>query len=115
VEVKIEESWKRVFILILTVVLSSSLILFLWKSTVLLLVMLLVVSYIKHIFCPIKRELLWFVVVSFGSLLVEVVLVNFGEAWTYAVGHIFGIPIWMPVFWGIVGTTLVDLHERLFS
>ena len=62
---------------------------------------------------PIKKELLWFVLISVGGAVVEVMLVNFGQAWSYTTSQFFGIPIWMPLFWGVVGTTIIVMYDGL--
>ncbi len=73
------------------------------------------IAYIKHLICPIKSEFLWFILVSMGGLMIEIILVNFGGVWSYIVGQIFRIPIWMSVFWGLVGTTTITLYKNLFD
>lgn len=104
----------RRFVSAISVFLISVLcILFLWKQTILLSVLLLLIAYIKHKICPIKRELLWFVLVFLGGAIVEILLVNFGNAWSYSTPQLFNIPIWMPVFWGVIGTTIIVIYDEL--
>jgi len=85
----------------------------LWKQPVLLSVLLLLIAYGKHKLYPIKSELLWFVLICIGGGLVEILLVNFGHAWSYTQPQLYDIPIWMPIFWGLVGTTVIVMHEGL--
>ena len=92
-------------------VFSALSLLFLWKYAFLLSVVLLLTAYIKHRIYPIKKELLWFILLSVGGGLVEILLVQGANAWTYATPHVMGIPVWMPFFWGLVGTTIIVVYE----
>jgi hypothetical protein len=70
-------------------------------------------AYLKHLFCPIKKELLWFVSISLGFFIAEIILVNIGGAWTYTQPNIYGVPAWIPFFWGLIGTSMVSVYEGL--
>lgn len=76
-------------------------------------ILLIVLAYIKHIMYPIKKELLWFVLVGFSGAVVEILLVNFGASWTYSNTYLFGIPLWLPLFWGVISTTIIVLYDSL--
>jgi len=76
---------------------------------------LVLIAYMKHRVIPTKRELLWFGLISVGGLVVEIILVNVANEWRYASPHIFGVPVWMPLFWGVIGTTIVPLYEGLIE
>jgi hypothetical protein len=93
--------------------LSFLFMLLLWEQAVLLSLLLILTAYVKHKIYPIKRELLWFLIISIGSALIEIILVNFGHTWVYSAPHFFGIPIQMPLSWGIVGTTVIVMYEEL--
>jgi len=86
---------------------------FLWKQTWLLSVLLVVVAYLKHRLYRIKAELLWFSLICIGGAIVEILLVNIGGAWSYSSSQLFNIPIWMPLFWGVVGTTIIVMYDGL--
>lgn len=75
--------------------------------------LLVITAYVKHRLYPIKSELLWFALICFGGAIVEILLVNMGEAWSYSSSQLFNIPVWMPLFWGVVGTTIVVVYEGL--
>src|SRR5262245_36135114 len=100
------------FLLLLT---TCGLIFFLWKQPVLLSILLLLSAYIKYRLYPIKHELLWFSIICIGGAFIEGLLVNISGAWTYASPQLFNIPIWMPIFWGTVGTIIIVLHEGLIE
>ncbi len=72
---------------------------------------LILLAIIKHKIYPIKKELLWYLLVGFGGAFAEIILVNSGSTWQYLTEHFFGIPIWIPFFWGVLGTTIIVLHE----
>jgi hypothetical protein len=86
---------------------------FLWEQPVLLSALLLVTAYVKHRLSPITSELLWFSLICIGGTIVEILLVNMGGAWSYSSSQLFNIPIWMPLFWGVVGTTIVVMYDGL--
>ena len=87
--------------------------LLIWNRVVMLSIFLVILAYIKHKMYPIKKELLWFMFISLGGALMEIILVNFGHGWSYAHPDFLGIPFWIPIFWGLVGTTVVVMYEGL--
>jgi sterol desaturase/sphingolipid hydroxylase (fatty acid hydroxylase superfamily) len=95
------------------ILLSAISILFLSSQAVLLSILLIFIAFVKHTIYPIKRELLWFVMICFGGTCIEIVLVNIGHAWSYSTPQLLGIPVWMPLFWGVVGTTIVVLYDAV--
>jgi hypothetical protein len=95
------------------ILLAATAIFVFWEEPVLLSGLLLLIAYGKHKMFPIKSELLWFSLICVGGALTEILLVNFGGAWSYASSQLFDIPIWMPLFWGVVGTTVVVAYDGL--
>ena len=73
--------------------------------------MLMVLALINHYLSPIKKELAWYVLVLAGGAVVELALVNYAGAWSYSTKHFMGIPIWMPLFWGNIGITIIAIYE----
>ena len=84
---------------------------FLHQSPFILSAVLLFIGFGKHVLYPIKKELIWYLFVSLGGGLVEILLVNYEQAWSYATPQFYGIPMYMPLFWGTVGTTIVVTYE----
>lgn len=104
----------RKFIVSSSILIFSILAIFLlWKHAVFLSALLLLLAYIKHRLFPIKLEWAWFALICVGGAFVEVLLVNISNAWSYASTQLFNIPIWMPLFWGVVGTTVIVMYEGL--
>jgi hypothetical protein len=83
------------------------------NNVVLLSFFLLGLAYVKHKLYPIKRELLWFLMISLGGSMAEIVFVNMSNAWSYSNPQLYGIPLWIPWFWGVVGTTLIVAYDGL--
>lgn len=104
---------RKIAISFLVLFLSCLSLLLLSSQTILLSVVLMLLAYAKHKFCPIKKELQWYLFISFGSAMVEIILVNFGGAWKYSAANFFNIPVWMPLFWGVVGTTTIVLYKGM--
>ncbi|MCC6711663.1 MAG: hypothetical protein IT416_04925 [Candidatus Pacebacteria bacterium] len=104
---------KKLTTAITILVISVFLILFLWQQTLILPIILLFLAYIKHKTIPIKKEFLWFTSLLITSWLVEVLLVNIGQAWQYNSPSFLNVPIYLPIFWGILGTTLIIVHQEL--
>jgi hypothetical protein len=97
------------------ILLSVLCIFFFGKQDILLSILLILIAYAKHRIYPIKKELLWFIFISLGSAIIEIFLVNIGNAWTYTIKNLFGIPLSMPLFWGLLGTTIIVLYEGLLE
>lgn len=87
--------------------------LFFWNQVEAFSILLILLAYIKHKIYPIKKELLWYLFICVNGAIVEILLVNFGHGWTYSNPNMFGIPIWIPLFWGLIGTTIVVLYDGL--
>lgn len=86
---------------------------FLSSSALLLSIILVSLGYIKHLVYPIKKEFLWFIMISIGGAFVELALVNYAHAWSYTFPQFYGIPVYMPLFWGLLGTTIVVLYDGI--
>lgn len=84
---------------------------FINRYPVLLSVVLLVLGYIKHRIYPIKKELMWYLLVCFVGLFVEILLVNYAHAWSYTRPQFMGVPAYMPLFWGTIGTTIIVAYD----
>ena len=93
--------------------LSISFTFFLSNQYLLHSILLIFLAYIKHKIYPIKKELLWFIMICVGGAIVEILLVNISHAWNYSNPQFFGIPIWIPIFWGVVGTTMIVVYDGL--
>ena len=73
---------------------------------------LVVLALLKHRVLPIRKELSWYLLILTGGALVEIVLVNIGNAWTYTNPQFLGIPIYMPLFWGVIGTAIISFYHE---
>jgi hypothetical protein len=104
---------RKLIVSLLILLLICGSIFFLWRYAVVLSAVLLLAAYLKHRLYPIKFELLWFGSICIGGAITEGLLVNFAGAWSYDSSQLFDIPVWMPLFWGVVGTTLIVLYDGL--
>lgn len=87
--------------------------LLLWNKILIFSSILILLAYIKYKMYPIKKELLWYCSICFGGAIVEIILVNIGHGWSYTNPQYLGIPVWIPLFWGLVGTTIIVLYEGI--
>jgi hypothetical protein len=87
--------------------------LLLWNQVALFSILLILLAYAKHKLYPIKKELLWYVLICVGGAIGEILLVNVGHGWSYSHPDFFGIPMWIPLFWGVVGTTIIVTYDGL--
>ena len=95
-------------------ILLATLAILLFHSTALVLSLVFIaLAIVKHIVIPIKKELAWFMLVFLGGAVVEIVLVNIGRAWVYSNPEFLGIPLYMPLFWGLIGTSVISLYQGL--
>lgn len=104
----------RKFVISLSIlIISVGAIFFLWEQAWLLSALFVVIAYAKHKVYPIKAELLWFSLICVGGAIAEALLVNIAGAWSYSSTQLFNVPIWMPLFWGVVGVTIVVMYDGL--
>jgi len=87
--------------------------LFLWDNVILLSSLLVLMAYVKHKLYPINKEILWYLLICINGAIAEIILVNFGQGWRYTHPDLFGIPLWIPLFWGFVGTTIIVIYESI--
>ena len=87
--------------------------LLLWKNVLVFSTCLILLAYLKHRLYPIKKELLWYVLICFGGATVEIILVNVGRGWSYFHPDFLGVPFWIPLFWGLIGTTIIVIYDVL--
>jgi len=106
---------RKLVISVSILLLSNFCTFFLSNQAILLSIMFILIAYAKHKIYPIKKELLWFILIFIGGPMVEIILVNFSKAWSYSNPQFFGIPIWIPFYWGLMGTTLVSVYEGLIN
>jgi len=59
----------------------------------------------------VKKNLYQFALGAFFGSLAEVICIHFG-AWTYTNPTLFGIPLWLPVGWGIAVVTIIRMSEH---
>lgn len=105
----------KIVVSVITLFLLSLALLLFWQSGWMVSFLFLFIGYVRHRVDPIQHEFIWCLMAGFGGGVVEAVLVNFGHAWTYASPHFFGIPMYMPIFWGIVSAAVIALYEAVRS
>jgi len=101
-------------ILTSTLVIGSSilLVLTLWQLPILLIIGLFITAFLKHRFCPIKKEFIMYVVSAIiGSLSESLIMIT--GPWSYASVQIFNFPVWLPFLWGLAGITVITIHEGI--
>ncbi len=104
---------RKIMFSIAIICLSIISILFLYLFPNYLILFLLALAYIKHKIFPIKKELAIFSLIVFSSAVVEIILVNMTHAWSYTNAQLFDIPFWPPIFWGLLGTSLITFYEGI--
>lgn len=92
---------------------ASAGIIFLWEQVLILSLLLIILALIKHRFFPMKQELSWYLGFCIGGAVVEILMVNIGHGWSYVKPQLFNIPIWMPLFWGLTGTTVIVFYTEI--
>lgn len=103
----------KIILSLFIIVLSCAALLILSSQALILCVSLILLALIKNRYFPIKKELSWYLLVAMGSASIEIVLVNFGNAWGYSDQHLFNIPIWMPFFWANLGISIIVLYDGI--
>lgn len=59
-----------------------------------------------------RRELILFAICAISGACAEVIAIRSG-AWTYHHSQVLGIPLWLPILWGIAALFIVRTHEVL--
>ena len=109
-------NYRKVAGALVFIVLGVVFISLLWKKALLLTCILVVLCYFKHIFVPARKDLVWFLVISFLGPAAESIIIWFGSSpWSYAEPHFLNFPIWMPAMWGLAGVTFASIYEGMLS
>lgn len=87
----------------------------LWRMPYLLAGILLALAVVKHRFFPIRMEWAAFGAIAVMGAYAEAQIMLFGRTWAYADAQFAGIPVWLPVLWGLVGVTLITGYNALFE
>ena len=99
------------FILSIISLLSVS---FFWNNSLLLFGILIVVSILTFLISVSKEDLVLFIVCGFWFTFSESIAIYFG-VWTYTSPHIFGVPYWLPLLWGIAAVFIkrvsLEIHD----
>lgn len=104
---------KKLVIAVAVMLLATLGIALLINNPLLLSCFLILIACTKHKLIPIKKELMWFALVSIGSAIGEIFLVNVTHAWSYANPHLFNVPLYAPLYWGLLGTTLALVYNLI--
>ncbi|MFH1424829.1 MAG: hypothetical protein ABIG20_04085 [archaeon] len=57
-------------------------------------------------------DILLFILAGVSGALAEIYGISHG-AWAYANPTFFGIPIWLPILWGVAGLYMRNLHSMI--
>lgn len=104
--------FRKIFFSLTSAVAVMIAVFFLWEQVFILSFVLLTLAYLKHRFFPIKQELMCFIVCGMLGSLGESVIILSG-AWSYTNPQFINIPLWLPLLWGIAGTTGIVLYSGL--
>lgn len=77
-------------------------------------VLLLVLLGLELIVWHEKMDILIFFVGAIVGPIAEVIAIAFG-AWNYANPTVFGIPIWLPLAWGIITLSINRISNTLYT
>jgi hypothetical protein len=83
-------------------------IVFFWKNTALTSILLVIISIVLLIKAS-KIDRLFFAIISISATVIESLTISSG-AWIYSTQHIFIVPLWIPLYWGIGGTVMKDIY-----
>ena len=81
----------------------------LWKFNLVLTLILILLAVAMLIMNKSKQEIKTFLVCALLGAMAEVVAITFG-AWTYGNPNFVGIPIWLPILWGIASVFIVRAY-----
>lgn len=102
---------RKILIVSAAMMASTATVFFLWRQPLAVSIILLIIAILKFSFARVSKELFWWVFIVVFSAITEAIFVNFAHAWTYVGPTLFGVPVHMPIFWGIIGTSVLSLYE----
>ena len=100
-----DKNKKDILLGIMVLSVEISLLYYLWQNNIVLAVLLLVVSAIVLLTFSSRAERIIYFVCFFLGPIFDLILVPRG-AWSYGNPSLFGVPIWLPVTYGL-GTVMV--------
>ncbi len=103
-----KETLKRLLVHFTALIFAMLTVFLFWKNTVLTSIILVVISIAMLIKAP-KTDILFFAIVSLSATVVESLTISSG-AWVYSSQHIFNIPVWLPLNWGMGGIVVKDIY-----
>lgn len=103
---------KKIRIALTTILLAIVVVYSLWRYPPLLIIAILLIAYFKHVFAPLKKELIMFLVSAIVGAGGESIIM-FGGPWSYATPTIVNFPIWLPFLWGLAGITGISLYQGI--
>ena len=91
----------------------SSIVLF-WKNNALLSALLLALYLIGNRFWHKKHDYIFYLTGAIVGLIAEAIAVQF-DVWTYSNPTIIGIPMWLPLAWGLAVILLIRISETFLK
>ena len=86
----------------------------LWERPLGLTLVMALVSVIMLSVWREREDLLLFALCAVAGALAEAAAIAFG-AWTYGFPNMIGIPLWLPLLWGVAGLFIKRMGEELHS
>lgn len=84
---------------------------FWWKYTIFITLTLIVLS-VLIMFVDSFKYIKTFIVAGLVGALAESIAIQAG-GWTYAINHLLGIPIWLPILWGMASIIILSISRFL--
>lgn len=93
---------RKIVLELILILITAFCVSFFWQREVVLVLLLLLETALIGIFWRERFDFLWFSTAAVIGPLGEAVIIAHG-AWSYAKPVVFGVPIWLPVLWGVAG------------
>ena len=84
----------------------------LWGNSLLLTIILILLSGVYFYFRHTREDLYFYFIALIVGPFGETIAIKLG-AWYYAQPEFFGIPLWLPVLWGLSGIVLKNLLKSI--
>ncbi len=85
---------------------------FLWEHNLALSLILVILAIIMLLTKRSTKELKTFIICALSGAIAESLAVMMG-AWSYTNPDIVGIPMWLPILWGIAAIFMVRLYSHI--
>lgn len=85
---------------------------FLWQNNSVLFIVALIECFVVMNLWHEKYDVIYFIVAAALGPIGEIICIHYGT-WSYTKPSLFGIPIWLPLVWGLAGILITRIARTI--